>query len=46
MEWLAAGKQDRLAQGDQDDNRIPDGGTPGWYIFNLNSGYTWKFIAS
>ena len=44
-EWLAANKQDRLAQGDKDDNRIPEGGTPGWNVFNLNSGYTWKFLA-
>jgi len=45
IEWLAANKQDRLAQGDKDDNRIPEGGTPGWNVFNLNYGYSWKFIA-
>ena len=45
IEWLAADKQDRLAQGDKDDNRIPEGGTPGWNIINLNSGYSWKFLA-
>jgi outer membrane cobalamin receptor len=45
IEWLVAGKQDRLAQGDIDDNRIPEGGTPGWNIINLNSGYRWKFLA-
>ncbi len=45
MEWLAATKQDRLAQGDKDDNRIPKGGTPGWNIFNINTGYTWHFIS-
>jgi len=28
-------KQNRLAQGDKDDNRIPIGGTPGWNITNL-----------
>lgn len=44
LEWLAAGKQNRLAQGDMDDNRIPDGGTPGWNIFNFNTGYSWKII--
>jgi outer membrane receptor protein involved in Fe transport len=44
VEWLAAGKQDRLAQGDRDDNRIPVGGTPGWNIFNINSGFDWKFL--
>lgn len=42
LEWLAAAKQDRLAQGDKDDNRIPEGGTPGWNIFNVNSQYNWK----
>jgi len=44
VEWLAAAKQSRLAQGDKDDNRIPEGGTPGWNVFNINSSYTWKFI--
>ncbi len=44
VEWLAAGKQDRLAQGDKDDNRIPSGGTPGWNIFNMNANYTLRFI--
>lgn len=39
VEWLVAGKQDRLAQGDVDDIRIPDGGTPGWHLFNVNAGY-------
>jgi len=46
IEWLAAAKQDRLAQGDIDDNRIPDGGTPGWNVINLSGGYTWKFLAA
>ncbi len=45
-EWLVAAKQDRLAQGDIDDNRIPDGGTPGWNVINLSGGYTWKFLAA
>jgi outer membrane receptor protein involved in Fe transport len=45
-EWLAAASQERLAQGDIDDNRIPDGGTPGWNIFNLNGGYAWNFMAA
>ncbi len=44
IEWSAAGKQDRLAQGDNDDNRIPEGGTPGWNIFNINGSYTWRFV--
>lgn len=44
IEWLAAAKQSRLAQGDKDDNRIPEGGTPGWNIVNINSGITWKIV--
>jgi outer membrane receptor protein involved in Fe transport len=38
-EHLYAGKQDRLAQGDIDDNRIPSGGTPGWSVLNIYSDY-------
>ncbi|TDH27017.1 TonB-dependent receptor [Segetibacter sp. 3557_3] len=38
-EMLYAMKQDRLAQGDKDDNRIPKGGTPGWEVLNLYAGY-------
>lgn len=38
-EWLNAKKQDRLAKGDTEDNRIPAGGTPGWNVFNLYGGY-------
>ncbi len=44
LEWQAAGKQDRLAAGDKDDNRIPPGGTPGWNIFNINTSYAMRFI--
>jgi len=44
VEYLGAGKQHRLAQGDIDDNRIPEGGTPGWNIFNLNGTYYFRFI--
>lgn len=40
MGW--ADKQDRLAQGDKDDNRIPAGGTPGWKVLNVYSGYSLK----
>ena len=43
-EWQAAGKQDRLAAGDKSDNRIPKGGTPGWNIFNICTGYTMNHI--
>lgn len=38
-EHLFAGKQNRLAKGDQDDNRITKGGTPGWYIMNGYGNY-------
>jgi len=38
-EFLFASKQDRLAQGDLSDNRIPPGGTPGWQVCNLYAGY-------
>jgi len=44
LEWQSANKQDRLAQGDIDDNRIPDGGTPGWNVINFNSSYSFKFF--
>jgi outer membrane cobalamin receptor len=42
--WQTAGKQDRLAAGDNEDNRIPSGGTPGWNIFNVNTSYEIRFI--
>jgi outer membrane receptor protein involved in Fe transport len=44
LEYLFAGKQDRLAQGDKDDNRIAKGGTPSWNVVNLNLGYTYKSL--
>jgi outer membrane receptor protein involved in Fe transport len=44
LEWLAAGKQDRLAKGDREDNRIPNGGTPEWDIFTISTGYTLRHI--
>ncbi len=44
IEWLAAGKQSRLAAGDIDDNRIPEGGTPGWNVMNLSGGYSLNLI--
>ncbi len=40
VETTFAAKQDRLAQGDKDDNRIPAGGTPGWQVLNAYAGYT------
>ena len=39
-EYLFATKQFRLAQGDKDDNRIPAGGTKGWSVLNLHTGYS------
>lgn len=41
-EWLGADKQDRLAKGDTEDNRIPQGGTPGWQVLNLHASYAWR----
>jgi hemoglobin/transferrin/lactoferrin receptor protein len=42
LEIMGATKQDRLAQGDKDDNRIPKGGTPAWTVFNIYGGYSFK----
>ncbi|MCY1721424.1 TonB-dependent receptor [Prolixibacteraceae bacterium Z1-6] len=44
-EFLFAAKQDRLSDGDIDDHRIPEGGTPGWNILNLKAGYSWDKIS-
>jgi iron complex outermembrane receptor protein/hemoglobin/transferrin/lactoferrin receptor protein len=38
-EWQFAGEQTRLSSGDQDDSRIPDGGTPAWNVLNLRFSY-------
>jgi outer membrane receptor protein involved in Fe transport len=35
---LFAGRQDRLSPGDIEDERIPEGGTPGYAVFNLGGG--------
>ena len=43
-DWLLAGKQDRLASGDIDDNRIPLGGTPGWNVLNIHGSYSISYI--
>lgn len=40
-----AGKKDRLAQGDKDDNRIGKLGTPGWNIFNIDAGWQFKKLS-
>lgn len=37
MRW--AGAQTRLALADMDDVRIPDGGTPGYVVFDVRAGY-------
>lgn len=42
LEYLYAGAQTRLAQGDKDDNRIPTGGTPGWNILNFHASIEFK----
>ncbi len=44
-EVFAAGMQNRLAQGDVEDNRIAKGGTPGWKVLNLHAGYCWHFFS-
>jgi hemoglobin/transferrin/lactoferrin receptor protein len=38
-EWQYASRQERLSSGDIDDSRIPEGGTPGWNVFNLRFSY-------
>ena len=40
MAYLFAGMQDRLSGGDMDDDRIPEGGTPGWHLINISASYT------
>lgn len=42
--WLYAGKQNRLSSGDISDSRIAEGGTPGWDIIKISTGYSWRFI--
>jgi outer membrane receptor protein involved in Fe transport len=34
-----ADRQDRLSPGDMDDTRIPDGGTPGYFLVSLGAGF-------
>jgi len=43
-EFLWATKQSRLAQGDIDDNRIVDTGTPGWALLHVNAGYSYRWL--
>lgn len=44
VEGLVAAMQDRLSSGDIDDHRIPDGGTPGWQVYNLRGGWHSDFF--
>ncbi len=48
IEYLFAGKQDRLAAGDRSDvrisSRLVDGATPAWNVMNLYAGYTYRAI--
>jgi hemoglobin/transferrin/lactoferrin receptor protein len=44
-EYMFAAKQERLSQGDIDDHRIPEEGTPGWNIINLKVGYSWNTLS-
>lgn len=39
IEWLWAGRQDRLASGDRADHRIAPGGTLGWSVVNLRAAW-------
>ena len=44
VQHVFAGKQDRLAQGDKDDNRIGKNGTPNWNVFNISLNQQFKNI--
>ncbi len=43
-EWGFSAEQDRLSGGDIADDRIADGGTPGWNLFNVYAGYNHKYF--
>jgi len=43
-EWIFAATQDRLSSGDIADDRIADGGTPGWDVFNMYVGYDHQYF--
>lgn len=43
-EYLFAGTQKRLSNGDVADHRIQDDGTPGWSLINVQAGYEWKWL--
>ncbi|WP_051360201.1 TonB-dependent receptor [Adhaeribacter aquaticus] len=44
-QYMFAAKQSRLAQGDIDDNRIANTGTPAWSLLNLNAGYSYRWFS-
>jgi hemoglobin/transferrin/lactoferrin receptor protein len=44
IEYVVAGKQDRLSGGDKKDSRIAQGGTPGWQVANVRFQYKRNFI--
>ena len=44
-EWVVAGSQHRLSSGDKADDRIADGGTPGWNLINLYAGFDHKYFS-
>ncbi len=44
-EWVFAADQDRLSSGDMADDRIAEGGTPGWNIFNIYAGYDHRYFS-
>ena len=44
LEWAHAGEQTRLSQGDIDDDRIWEGGTPSWNIADCSLGYRGSFF--
>ncbi len=43
-EYVLSGEQTRLSSGDIADDRIADGGTPGWNVLNLYGGYSYEYI--
>ncbi len=44
-EWVFASKQARLSGGDIADDRIEEGGTPGWNVFNMYAGYDHRYFS-